>query len=73
MKLYRTSIGRRVSGQNVFDYYSGQLSHLSDWVDIKAAKAHLKDGAPVGSSEWPEVYDEKGNFMKLEGNKLVKI
>lgn len=72
MKIYKLTIGKRVGGGNSHDWYSGQLEHLAKYGDLKEAKAHLKDGNPDGSAQWPEVYDEDGNRMILQGRKLVK-
>lgn len=71
--MYRMTIGKRTSGGNHHDWYSGQLELLATYGDANQAKAHLKDGCPDGSAQWPEVYDEAGNRMKLEGRKLVRM
>ncbi|MDE2098200.1 MAG: hypothetical protein KGL39_13175 [Patescibacteria group bacterium] len=73
MKQYRLTIGKRVSGNNRHDWYSGQLEYLATYGDANEAKAHLKDGNPDGSEQWPEVYDNKGNRMALQGRKLVRM
>lgn len=73
MKLYRITMGKRVAGGNRHDWYSGQLEHMASYGDVNEAKAHLKDGNPDGSDMWPEVYDEAGNRMVLQGRKLVRM
>jgi hypothetical protein len=70
--MYKLTIGKNLQGTHKHDWYSGQLEHMAKYGDANEAKRHLRGGNPEGAMEWPEVYDQDGNRMKLDGRRLVR-